>query len=40
MCDQDLPQSLWEEDASTKVYIWNRSPHSTLGEKTLEEVLT
>ena len=38
MCEQDLPQSLWEKDASTTVYIQNKIPHSALEEKSLEEV--
>jgi hypothetical protein len=40
MCDQDLPTSLWAEDASIVVYIQNRSPHVILGNETPEEAFT
>jgi uncharacterized membrane protein YvbJ len=40
VCDQDLPTSLWEEAASTAVYIQNRSPHAILGNETPEEAFT
>jgi hypothetical protein len=38
--DQDLPKFLWEEACNTAVYIQNKSSHSMLGRKTLEEVFT
>ena len=38
--DLDLPLSLWAEATGTAMYIQNRSPHATLGEKTPEEVFT
>jgi hypothetical protein len=40
MCDQDLPSSLWAEATNTTVYIQNRSPHVSMGEKTPEEAFT
>jgi hypothetical protein len=38
--DQGLPMHLWAEASSTTVYVQNRSPHTILGNKTLEEVFT
>ena len=37
--DQGLPLFLWVEAYRTVVYIQNRSPHTTFGRKTPEEVL-
>ena len=36
--DQDLPMHLWAEADRTIVYVWNRSPHRVLENKTPEEV--
>ena len=36
--DQDLPMHLWDEAASTVVYVQNRLYYSALGFKTLEEM--
>ena len=33
----NLPSSLWEEVASTTLYVHNRSSHATLGDKCHEE---
>ena len=38
--DQDLPMYLWAEAAKTIVYVQNRISHSTLGNKTPEEMIT
>ena len=38
--DQDLPMYIWSEASRTAVYIHNRISHSTLGNKTLEEMFT
>ena len=38
--DQDLPMYLWEKASRTSVYVHNRISHSTLGNKTLEEMFT
>ena len=38
--DQNLEYYLWAEASCTAVYIQNRSPHSYLRDKTLEEVFT
>ena len=38
--DQDLPMHLWAEAARTIVYVQNRTSHSYLGFKTLEEMYT
>ena len=38
--DQGLPMYLWAEAARTEVYVHNRISHSTLGNKTLEEMFT
>jgi hypothetical protein len=40
MYDQNLPLSLWDEAASTVVYIQNRCPRKALEAKTPEEVFT
>ena len=37
---QDLPMYMWEEAARTSVYVQNIISHSTLGNKTLEEMFT
>ena len=36
--DQDLPMQLWAEAIRTIVYVQNRISHSTLGNKTPEEM--
>ena len=36
--DQDLPMYLWAEVARKTVYVWNRTPHRILENKTPEEV--
>ena len=38
--DQDMPMYLWEEVAKTIVYVHNIISHSTLGNKTPEEMFT
>ena len=38
--DQDLPMYLWAEAARTTVYVHNRISHSTLGNKTPEDMFT
>ena len=38
--DQNLPMTLWEDVASTLVYVHNRSPHRVFENKTLEEAFT
>jgi hypothetical protein len=35
--DQELPMFLWEEVCNMTVYVYNRSPHMILWDKTLEE---
>jgi hypothetical protein len=40
MYNQNLPLSLWAEDASTAVYIQNWCPHKALENRTPEEVYT
>jgi hypothetical protein len=40
MFDQDLPNSLWEEDTSIVVYIQNMCPHVILKDKNIEEVFS
>ena len=38
--DQDLPMYLWEEETRKTVYVHNRISHSTLGNKTPEEMFS
>ena len=38
--DQDLPMHLWAKATRTTVLVQNRISHSTLGNKTLEEIFT
>ena len=38
--DQNLPMTLWEDVASTPVYVHNKSPHQVFGNRTLEEAFT
>ena len=38
--DQDLPMYLWEEATIIEVYIHNKISHSSLGNKTLEEMFS
>ena len=38
--DQDLPMYLWEEVATTTVYVHNRISHSALGNKTPEKMFS
>ena len=35
---QDLPMYLWEEATGTTIYVHNRISHSSLGNKTPEEI--
>ena len=32
--DHNLPMTLWEDAASTSVYVQNRNPHQVFGNKT------
>ena len=36
--DQDVPMYLWEEANKTTIYVHKRMSHSTLGNKTPEEM--
>ena len=38
--DQYLPMHLWEKPARTTIYVQNRISHSSLGNKTSEEMFT
>ena len=38
--DQDLPMHLWAEAARTSVYVYNRTLHRILENKTPEEVFS
>jgi transposase InsO family protein len=38
--DQNLPMHLWSEESNTFVYVYNRSHHKILGNKTPKEVFT
>ena len=38
--DQDMPMHLWEETSRTTVYVQNRISHSSIGNKTPEEMFT
>ena len=38
--DQNLGSYRWEEASCTTIYIQNKSPHSHLRDKTLEEVFS
>ena len=38
--DKDLPMYLWEEAARTTVYVQNKISHSSLGNKTPEEMFS
>ena len=38
--DQDLPMYLWEEATRTTLYVHNRISHSSLGNKTPEEMFS
>ena len=40
MCDQEIPNSLWEEASYTIVYVQKRCPHAILEEKTPENVFS